>query len=74
MISDGTQDCLICQYFQRLDTNGGICHRYPPVLVSGHQTTDRHAWVQPFVLDHGWCGEFQSRPLQTEVQHVFGLE
>lgn len=62
--------CPTCMFFERLSKTGGLCHRFPRVLVSAtitdtpstNGTPSRLIWNYPYVRDLDWCGEHEIEP------------
>lgn len=55
---DGASVCSHCKFYKREDGTGGLCFRYPPVVVTDEEGAP---WMmRPQVeVDEQSCGEFK---------------
>jgi len=55
------RQCKDCEFFVRLHSLGGRCHRYPPQIyfeIAQHVSVSGQAvCYQPYVENKDWCGE-----------------
>lgn len=59
-MSKTKEECENCRYLLELDTEVGLCRRYPPIAVPDDESEFPEVWLG------GWCGEFVEKPPTDE--------